>query len=142
MRSIAWFMRRIRRLSLEQVSVAVCLLLRRWRQGLAAMLCCLLLSGHKPHGSCNPTIHLFLVCCDSSLALLTRCAGYDFEILAWDPFTHDMCMKFAGHFKSIAGIQIVYTPEERLLSLDETGERCSVMFVLGKSTAADALMAH
>ncbi|RYG69737.1 hypothetical protein EON64_01965, partial [archaeon] len=48
-------------------------------------------------------------------------AGYDFEILAWDPFTRDMCMKFAGHFKSIAGIQMVYIPEERLMSLDETG---------------------
>eukprot|EP01039_Chlorochromonas_danica_P003277 gene3277-3594_t len=48
-------------------------------------------------------------------------AGFDFEIFAWDPFTRDMCMKFAGHFKSIAGIQMVYIPEERLLSIDETG---------------------
>lgn len=47
--------------------------------------------------------------------------GFDYEIYAWDPFTKDLCMRFVGHFKSMVGIQIVNFPNEKLLSIDDSG---------------------
>lgn len=47
--------------------------------------------------------------------------GFDFEVIAWDPFSRDVIMKFVGHFKSLSSVQIAYIPEEKLLSLDEAG---------------------
>lgn len=48
--------------------------------------------------------------------------GFDFEVFAWDATTKDLIMKFVGHFKSMAGIQVVRVGGmEKLLSLDESG---------------------
>jgi hypothetical protein len=47
--------------------------------------------------------------------------GFDYEIIGWDPFSRDICMKFIGHFKSLISLQIAYIPEEKLLSLDDSG---------------------
>ena len=47
--------------------------------------------------------------------------GFDFDIIGWDPFSRDLCMRFVGHFKSMVGLQVVYIPSEKLLSVDEMG---------------------
>jgi hypothetical protein len=47
--------------------------------------------------------------------------GFDYEVVAWDPFSKDVCMKFVGHFKSLHAVQVAYVPDEKLLSLDESG---------------------
>lgn len=47
--------------------------------------------------------------------------GFDFDIIGWDPFSRDVCMRFVGHFKSMVGLQVVYIPSEKLLSVDEMG---------------------
>lgn len=54
------------------------------------------------------------------MSLITG-AGFDFDVYAWDPNTRDIVMRLVGHFKSLTGIALVVTPNEKIATVDEGG---------------------
>ena len=43
------------------------------------------------------------------------------QVYAWDPYTQNLQMKLVGHRQSIVGVDIVYNPLERAVTVDELG---------------------